>query len=279
MSGAILGEKRSYVDTITEPTIRHTLAHAPSSASRRPQHRYYDGYALNNLSALSLGRNGEGDRQNQQQPLKRFRFATSKDQASHDHRNHLHFSHKHPRLSSMGDASSSEEDEEEEEEESERESMVHGSLRIDEPNRSDNLGGACSSSSSTESSKAIAAQDNLEQKASAATATAAAVATSTSLEEDVQLTDDQERQLMQLLPRKKRLMVSKKGSSDSDPIFSLKDVRYIVREALLKAERVNNEKTMEIVQEKLAEQWNVFSRYHDDYVRRECKNNELSYLS
>eukprot|EP00871_Galdieria_phlegrea_P002850 jgi/Galph1/3566/GphlegSOOS_G2197.1 len=71
------------------------------------------------------------------------------------------------------------------------------------------------------------------------------------------------------------------GSSDieNQKIFSWKEMKEIVSEALANKSRHLAYRYNAIIQEKLAEQFQSFSKFNEDYLARQLKERDCSYLS
>ena len=62
-------------------------------------------------------------------------------------------------------------------------------------------------------------------------------------------------------------------------LFSLEQVKDIVRKAVDEKERCLREQYDRILQEKLQEQFRSFSKFNEDYISRSLKSGDLSYCS
>jgi len=62
-------------------------------------------------------------------------------------------------------------------------------------------------------------------------------------------------------------------------LFTLEQVRDIVRHAVDEKERSLREIYDEILNEKLQEQYRAFAKFNEDYISRQLKSRDLSYCS
>jgi len=62
-------------------------------------------------------------------------------------------------------------------------------------------------------------------------------------------------------------------------LFTLDQVRDIVRKAVEERERTLREHYDRILQTKLQEQFRAFAKFNEDYVSRQLRDGELSYCS
>ncbi|KAA8497873.1 hypothetical protein FVE85_5458 [Porphyridium purpureum] len=85
--------------------------------------------------------------------------------------------------------------------------------------------------------------------------------------------------LVALIPSKKRALLLNGLAGESDPVLSFRDLRSVVRKAVRETERNTEQRLQALLEERLADQWQVFSKYHEDHVSRQLRDRELSYLS
>ena len=64
-----------------------------------------------------------------------------------------------------------------------------------------------------------------------------------------------------------------------EPLFTMSQVQDIVRRALEEKERQLREQYDHVLQGKLQEQYACFAKFNEDYLSRQLKSNDLSYLS
>jgi len=64
-----------------------------------------------------------------------------------------------------------------------------------------------------------------------------------------------------------------------EQLFSLEQVKDIVRRAVDERERGLREQYERILQHKLQEQYQAFAKFNEDYISRQLKNNDLNYIS
>lgn len=84
------------------------------------------------------------------------------------------------------------------------------------------------------------------------------------------------------IPRRLRRLVSKLSSGEvsfDDKIISVNEVRDIVTSALEERETRLREEFTQLLHERLAEQFNDFTRFNQDYVKRTLRGRDESYLS
>ena len=62
-------------------------------------------------------------------------------------------------------------------------------------------------------------------------------------------------------------------------LFSMDQVRDIVRRAVDEKERTLREQYDRILSQKLQEQYQAFAKFNEDYISRSLKGNDLSYCS
>jgi len=62
-------------------------------------------------------------------------------------------------------------------------------------------------------------------------------------------------------------------------LFSMEQVRDIVRRAVDEKERSLREQYDRVLQQKLQEQYQAFAKFNEDYISRSLKTNDLSYCS
>merc|ERR1719198_1091732 len=62
-------------------------------------------------------------------------------------------------------------------------------------------------------------------------------------------------------------------------LFSMDQVRDIVRRAVDEKERALREQYDRILQQKLQEQYQAFAKFNEDYISRSLKSNDLAYVS
>jgi len=62
-------------------------------------------------------------------------------------------------------------------------------------------------------------------------------------------------------------------------LFTLEQVKDIVRRAVEEKERNLRELFERILQEKLQEQYKAFAKFNEDYISRQLKSGDLSYCS
>ena len=62
-------------------------------------------------------------------------------------------------------------------------------------------------------------------------------------------------------------------------MFSLDQVRDIVTRTVEARERVLRQEYDRVLQQELQEQWASFAKFNEDYVSRNLKSSDLSYLS
>lgn len=62
-------------------------------------------------------------------------------------------------------------------------------------------------------------------------------------------------------------------------LFSLEQVRDVVRRAVDEKERALREQYDHILQQKLNEQFQSFAKFNEDYISRSLKTSDLSYCS
>jgi len=62
-------------------------------------------------------------------------------------------------------------------------------------------------------------------------------------------------------------------------LFSLDQVKDIVRRAVDEKERQIREQYDRILQQKLQEQYQAFAKFNEDYISRSLKSNDLGYIS
>jgi len=80
------------------------------------------------------------------------------------------------------------------------------------------------------------------------------------------------------LPNNK-LKQSKQQNELSEKMFTFNEVKEIVNRALLEKEASLRAEYDRILQELLQEQFRNFSKFNEDYISRQLKSNECSYLS
>lgn len=68
-------------------------------------------------------------------------------------------------------------------------------------------------------------------------------------------------------------------TNTAERLFSSEEVRAIVAKALRKSEEELRFEYDRILQDKLAEQFNNFSKYYEDYVSKMSKTSDFSYMS
>lgn len=77
-----------------------------------------------------------------------------------------------------------------------------------------------------------------------------------------------------------KILNSRRGEGQEyEKLFSLKELKEIVAEALANKTRHLAYRYNAVLQEKLAEQFQSFSKFNEDYVARQLKERECSYLS
>jgi len=64
-----------------------------------------------------------------------------------------------------------------------------------------------------------------------------------------------------------------------EPLFSLDQVKDIVRHAVDEKERTLREQYDRILHDKLQEQFRSFAKFNEDYISRQLKSGDLSYCS
>ena len=64
-----------------------------------------------------------------------------------------------------------------------------------------------------------------------------------------------------------------------EPLFTLEQVKDIVRRAVDEKERQIRVQYDEILQRKLQEQYQSFAKFNEDYISRTLKSNDLGYIS
>ena len=64
-----------------------------------------------------------------------------------------------------------------------------------------------------------------------------------------------------------------------EPLFTLEQVKDIVRRAVEEKERTLRVQYDAILQQKLQEQYAVFAKFNEDYISRSLKSNDLGYVS
>lgn len=62
-------------------------------------------------------------------------------------------------------------------------------------------------------------------------------------------------------------------------LFSMEQVRDIVRRAVDEKERTLREQYERILQQKLQEQYQAFAKFNEDYISRSLKSSDLAYVS
>jgi len=80
----------------------------------------------------------------------------------------------------------------------------------------------------------------------------------------------------QRLKSRNELQRSKK---EQEFIFSVEDVQQILQFALERQSIVLGEQYDRVLQEKLKEQFHTFTKFTDDYISRQIKNSDFSYMS
>ncbi|EME26954.1 hypothetical protein Gasu2_51900 [Galdieria sulphuraria] len=98
----------------------------------------------------------------------------------------------------------------------------------------------------------------------------------------VVLQESTESDISAYIPLKFWKMLNSKGENrdfENEKLFSLKELKEIVSEALANKTRHLAHRYNAVIQEKLAEQFQSFSKFNEDYVSRQLKERECSYLS
>uniref|UniRef100_A0A7S0ZEU6 Uncharacterized protein n=1 Tax=Timspurckia oligopyrenoides TaxID=708627 RepID=A0A7S0ZEU6_9RHOD len=87
--------------------------------------------------------------------------------------------------------------------------------------------------------------------------------------------------ILKLVPRKKRSLLQKHAVRDSEPVFSMKDMKSVVKAAVKDSEDKLRDEFRILLQNRLDEQWSVFTRYTEDFLARQrnASTRELTYLS
>jgi len=80
-----------------------------------------------------------------------------------------------------------------------------------------------------------------------------------------------------LQPKEKRKIIAKKETQER--LFTYEQVREIVNRALAEREGQLRMEYDKILQEKLQEQFQNFAKFNEDYISRQFKQTDFSYLS
>ncbi|GJQ08230.1 hypothetical protein GpartN1_g21.t1 [Galdieria partita] len=105
------------------------------------------------------------------------------------------------------------------------------------------------------------------------------------LEEDAScsiLQESAEGDVSAYIPLRFWKILNSKGESkdvENEKLFSLKEMKEIVSEALANKTRHLAYRYNAVMQERLAEQFQSFSKFNEDYVSRQLKERDCSYLS
>jgi len=67
--------------------------------------------------------------------------------------------------------------------------------------------------------------------------------------------------------------------TSGEPLFTLEQVKDIVRRAVDEKERQIRVEYDGILQQKLQEQYQVFAKFNEDYISRSLKTKDLGYVS
>lgn len=82
-----------------------------------------------------------------------------------------------------------------------------------------------------------------------------------------------------LSPRKSKKKQAAQEGESSEKLFTWEEVKEIVARALAERESVLRQEYDKILQEQLQEQFRNFAKFNEDYISRQLKQSDFSYLS
>jgi len=75
------------------------------------------------------------------------------------------------------------------------------------------------------------------------------------------------------------LSTARRDPHTGEVLFSMDQVRDIVRRAVDEKERSLREQYDRVLQQKLQEQYQAFAKFNEDYISRSLKSHDLGYIS
>jgi shikimate kinase len=82
--------------------------------------------------------------------------------------------------------------------------------------------------------------------------------------------------VVKFAPRKKMRRLQE---DDQQPLFTLEELKRIVAKVVEQREATLRDEFTDVLQERLQEQFCMFSQFNQDYISRQFRNDELSYLN
>eukprot|EP00741_Cyanophora_paradoxa_P017239 tig00020961_g16651.t1 len=86
------------------------------------------------------------------------------------------------------------------------------------------------------------------------------------------------KQVIAMLSQQPQQMMPGQPPSVPEPVFTLSEVREIVQRALEDRENILRSEYDKILQERLTEQFHHFAKFNEDYISRQLKQSQFSYI-